>query len=192
MNMGLIYEGTKNGYHISTDTGLLDIAIIHNYLANESYWAKNIPKETVEKSIKHSICFGVYFNKEQIGFARLITDKATFAYLADVFILEGHRNKGIAKFLMKVILDYPEIKEVRGILLRTKDAHELYKKLGGSRLVKNQLKDIWYVIFIKNIRHYPETNSATALFTFSKGNDLTIFFIVSFISSVQRLPILPS
>jgi GNAT superfamily N-acetyltransferase len=138
--MSLVYEKINNGYHISTDKELLDIAIIHNYLAKESYWAKNIPKEIVEKSIQHSICFGVYFNKEQIGFARLITDKATFAYLADVFILEEHRNKGIAKFLMKAILDYPEIKEVRGILLRTKDAHELYKKFGWEQVGEESIK----------------------------------------------------
>jgi GNAT superfamily N-acetyltransferase len=138
--MVLVYEEIKNGYQVSTDKGLLNIDVIYNYLSKESYWTKNIPREIVEKSIQYSICFGVYFDKEQIGFARLITDKATFAYLADVFILEGHRNKGIAKFLMKTILDCPEIKEVRGILLRTKDAHELYKKFGWEQVGEESIK----------------------------------------------------
>jgi GNAT superfamily N-acetyltransferase len=130
--MSFVYEGLKNEYQISTDKDLLDISIIHNYLSVESYWAKNVPKETVEKSIEHSICFGVYFNKEQIGFARLVTDKATFAYLADVFILEQHRGRGLSKWLIEVIQSHPELQGLRRWMLGTRDAHGLYEQFGWS------------------------------------------------------------
>jgi GNAT superfamily N-acetyltransferase len=132
--MNLVYEKINNGYRISTDAGLLDIAIIHNYLANESYWANNIPVEVVEQSINNSLCFGLYHNLEQIGFARIITDKATFAYLADVFILEGHREKGLSKWLLTVIQAHPELQGLRRWMLGTRDAHGLYEQFGWSVL----------------------------------------------------------
>ena len=87
------YKETKDDYLISTDPSLLDTGVVHSYLSGESYWAKNIPRDVVEKSIANSLCFGIYHQTEQIGFARLITDKATFAYLADVFIVGKHRGK---------------------------------------------------------------------------------------------------
>ncbi len=87
-------------FMISTDKKLLDIHIIHAYLSERSYWAQDIPIKIVQRSIKHSLCFGVYENEKQIGFARLVTDRATFAYLADVFILETHRGLGLSKWLM--------------------------------------------------------------------------------------------
>jgi GNAT superfamily N-acetyltransferase len=116
-------------YEISTDKQRLDVAIIHDFLAR-SYWAAGIPRSVVEKAIQHSLCFGVYLGSDQVGFARVITDFATFAYLADVFILPEHRGRGLSKALVQKILSHPELQGLRRILLATKDAHELYRKFG--------------------------------------------------------------
>lgn len=117
-------------YSISTDKGKLQIDVIHHYLSVESYWAKHIPIETVKKSIENSLCFGVYFKDEQIGFARVITDCATFGYLADVFILEAHRGKGLSKQLMEVIMNHSDLQGLRRFSLATRDAHSLYAQYG--------------------------------------------------------------
>src|SRR6476659_5467148 len=119
-------ELTKGEYSISTDNGRLDIDVIHGYLSGESYWAKGIPVETVKRSIDNSICFGVYHNNGQVGFARLVTDKATFAYLADVFIVEAHRGRGLSKWLVEVIHAHPDVQGLRRWMLGTRDAHGLY------------------------------------------------------------------
>ncbi|OGU35441.1 MAG: GNAT family N-acetyltransferase [Ignavibacteria bacterium GWB2_35_6b] len=115
---------------MSTDKSKLNIEVIHKFLSEDSYWSKNIPFEIVKKGIENSLCFGVYFNEEQIGFARMITDYASFAYLADVFILPDHRGKGLSKWLMEEIMNYPDMQGLRRIMLATADAHELYKKFG--------------------------------------------------------------
>lgn len=123
----------KGNYAISTDKSRLDINVIHGYLSN-SYWAKNRPLKITKLSIKNSLCFGLYFKKKQIGFARVITDYSTFAYLADVFILEEHRGKGLSKWMMNVILEYGEVQNLRRWFLATKDAHGLYEKFGFHSL----------------------------------------------------------
>lgn len=123
-----------NNYLFSTDKSKLQIDVVHDYLSKKSYWAKNIPLELVKKSINNSLCFGVYFNAKQVGFARVITDTATFAYLADVFILETHRRKGLSKQLMRFILDNPDLKNLRRFMLATKDAQSLYKQFGFNQL----------------------------------------------------------
>jgi GNAT superfamily N-acetyltransferase len=120
-------EFTKEDYLVSTDPSKLQLNVIHDFLAY-SYWAKDIPIETVKRSIDNSFCFGLYYNKAQIGFARLITDYSTFAYLADVFILESHRGKGLSKWLMKIMIEYPELQGLRNWMLKTLDAHTLYKQ----------------------------------------------------------------
>ena len=121
-------------YSISTDKSRLDKEMIFRYLSEESYWAAGIPKETFLRSLEHSICFGVYSATEQIGFARVTSDRATFAYLADVFILEQHRGKGVARMLMKEILAHPELQGLRRWMLATRDAHSLYSKSGFTPL----------------------------------------------------------
>jgi GNAT superfamily N-acetyltransferase len=126
----------KNGYTISTDPDRLDIGIIHQYLSRDSYWAQNIPLEVVERSIAHSFCFGLYDGNKQVGFARLITDKATFAYLADVFILEEYRGKGLSKWLLTVIHAHPDMQGLRRWMLGTRDAHGLYKQFGWTALTE--------------------------------------------------------
>jgi N-acetylglutamate synthase-like GNAT family acetyltransferase len=109
---------------------LLDIDVVHNYLSKESYWAPNVARQTVERSIEHSLCFGLYENNIQIGFARVITDKATFGYLADVFILEPYRGRGLSKWMVEVILAHPELQGLRRWLLVTRTAHGLYEQFG--------------------------------------------------------------
>jgi len=113
---------------ISSNKTLLNIKFIHQYLSIESYWAKNISFETVEKSIENSVCFGVYINNIQIGFARVVTDKATFAYLADVFIIKEQQGNGFAKHLMNTIHSHPELLGLRRWYLTTRDAHSLYQQ----------------------------------------------------------------
>ncbi|MBG9375361.1 GNAT family N-acetyltransferase [Panacibacter sp. DH6] len=127
------YEVTKDDYCISTDQSKLDIDTVYNYIAYESYWAQGITKDVVEKSVANSLCFGLYKGAAQIGFARLVTDKATFAYLADVFVLEAYRGKGLSKWLMQVIHAHPGLQTLRRWLLGTRDAHGLYEQFGWTR-----------------------------------------------------------
>lgn len=123
----------KGHYLISTDKKKLDIKVIYGFLSN-SYWAKNRSLKTTKISLKNSLCFGLYHKGRQIGFARVITDYATYAYLADVFILEEHRGRGLSKWLMEVILNYGGIQNLRRWFLATKDAHKLYEKFGFTSL----------------------------------------------------------
>jgi GNAT superfamily N-acetyltransferase len=126
-------EWTKDDFSISTAKDKIDIDFVHNFLTS-SYWAEGIPKETVERSINGSMCFSVFHESRQVGFARVITDEATFAYLADVFIDEAYRGKGLSRWLMECILSCPGLQGLRRFLLATRDAHGLYQKLGFQRL----------------------------------------------------------
>jgi GNAT superfamily N-acetyltransferase len=121
-------------YLISTDKSRLDMACIHDFLSNHSYWAKGIPIETVRKSTEHCMTFGVYYGQQQVGFARVISDYATFAYLADVFIVETHRKKGLSKELIRFILAQEEFQGLRRFMLATRDAHVLYASFGFEPL----------------------------------------------------------
>ena len=129
-------KNEANNYTISTDKTLLQIDVIHDYLSRHSYWAAGIPLQTVKRSVDNSLTFGVYHQQKQVGYARVITDHATFAYLADVFILPEHRGKGISKSLMKNIMNYPELQGLRRWLLATRDAHSLYAQFGWTPLAK--------------------------------------------------------
>src|SRR3970282_1385839 len=130
------FEELKREYTISTDRSKLNISIIHNYISNESYWGKGRSLEVIKKSIENSLPFGVYYKNEMIGFARVLTDYATFAWVADVFILTKHRSKGLSKWLMETILSHPELQGFRRWVLATKDAHELYRRFGFRELNK--------------------------------------------------------
>src|SRR5665213_752184 len=116
-------------YEISTDRSRLNVTLIHDFLRS-SYWAKDIPREIVERSIDGSLCFGAYAEGRQVGFARVISDFATFGYLADVFVVSEHRGKGVGKMLMQNILRHPKLVGLRRFLLATKDAHGLYAQFG--------------------------------------------------------------
>ena len=122
-------EWRHGEYVISTDRHILDISAIHHFLTT-SYWAEGIPFEMVKKSIEHSLNFGLYTQRKQIGFARVITDYSTYAYIGDVYILEDFRGQGLSKWLMQVIVDHPELQGLRRWTLLTRDAHELYRKTG--------------------------------------------------------------
>lgn len=129
-------EFEKNNFLISTDQSKLDLAVIHSYLRS-SYWAENIPLEVVKKSVQNSLCFGVYDAGTQIGFARIVTDFATFGYLADVFVLETYRGQGLSKWLMDCIFNQtPPLQGFRRWMLATADAHGLYKQVGFDALEK--------------------------------------------------------
>ncbi|HUA15889.1 MAG TPA: GNAT family N-acetyltransferase [Verrucomicrobiae bacterium] len=141
------FEQRRGDYQISTDPARLDLDVIHEFLTN-SYWAKGISRKTVERSIKHSLCFGIYDEAgekfpllanaarngapqaPQVGFARVISDFATIAYLGDVFVLESHRGRGLSKWLMECILQHPALQGLRRWILLTRDAHGLYSQFG--------------------------------------------------------------
>ena len=123
------FETTRGPHSISTDPARLDRAVIHEFLRG-SYWAPGIPREIVDRSIDNALCFGVYEGETQVGFARVITDRATFAYIADVFVLESHRGRGLAVWLMEAIRGHPDLQGLRRWILMTRDAHGLYEKLG--------------------------------------------------------------
>ncbi|MBS1598208.1 MAG: GNAT family N-acetyltransferase [Bacteroidetes bacterium] len=123
----------KDNFFISTDESALDIQYIHGFIS-QSYWAAGIPLETLQRSIKGSLCFGLYDDEKQIGFARVVSDKATFGYLADVFVDEKYRGKGLGAWMMSVIMSHPDLQGFRNWMLGTRDAHELYKKFGFTQL----------------------------------------------------------
>ena len=128
-------QGWQNGeFIISTDRNRLQIDQIHKFLSEESYWAKERTREQTETAIKNSLPFGVYKGENQIGFARVVTDYATFAYLGDVFILDEFRGKGLSKWLMQTVLSHPDLQGFRRWILATADAHGLYEQFGFSAL----------------------------------------------------------
>ena len=110
----------------------MDLEFIHRYLSTEAYWCLNIPFETVRRSIAHSLCFGVFHGEEQVGFARVISDQATIAYLGDVFIIPEHRGKGLSKELIRTIMSHPDLQGLRRWILLTQDAHGLYRQFGWT------------------------------------------------------------
>ena len=116
-------------YEISNDPARMDVDAIHAFLTR-TYWARGIPRATVERALAHSLCFGVFREGAQVGFARVITDRATFAYLADVYLLEAHRGQGLARRLLQAVLAHPELQGLRRWLLVTRDAHPLYRRHG--------------------------------------------------------------
>ena len=124
-----------NDYTVSTDRSLLDLPLIHTFLSTQAYWCLNIPFATVKRSVENSLCFGVYLGDRQVGFARVITDYATIAYLGDVFILPEHRGKGLSKRLIGEIMAYPDLQGLRRWILLTSDAHGLYLQYGWKPIV---------------------------------------------------------
>lgn len=128
---------SKADFEVSTDPARIQAEMVHEFLAN-SYWAKGIPMTTLRRSIENSICFGLYFSSQQIGFARVISDCATFAYLADVFILPAYRGRGLSKWLMECILAHPDLQGLRRWVLVTRDAHRLYVNYGFTTMKNPQ------------------------------------------------------
>lgn len=127
-------EWQRGEYSISTDRDRLDIAGVHNFLSKSSYWAQGRDLETVKRSVENSLNFGLYKGEQQIGFARVVTDYATFAWLADVFVLDDYRGQGLGRWLVQVIISHPELQRFRRWVLATKDAHEIYRQFGFVEL----------------------------------------------------------
>ena len=123
-------QTTDRALEISDDKGRLDVPLIHRFLSEEAYWCLGIPLTTLQRAINHSLCFGAYLDGQQVAFARVITDKATFGYLADVFVLPEHRGRGHSKALVAAILAHPELQGLRRLSLATSDAHGLYAGFG--------------------------------------------------------------
>jgi len=119
---------------ICTDRARMDLDVIHGFLSQDSYWAKNVPREVVERAVAHSLCVGAFDGDAQVGFARVITDYATFAYIADVFVLPSHRGLGIGKEIMNVIMTLQDLRGLRRWHLVTRDAHGLYEQFGFASL----------------------------------------------------------
>ena len=122
-----------SAYEISTDPARLDVDAIHAFLT-QSYWSPGIPRATVARAIANSLCFGVFWQGQQVGFARMVTDKTTFAYLCDVYVLEAHRGRGVSKQLMAHVMKYPDLQGLRRMMLATRDAHGLYAQYGFTAL----------------------------------------------------------
>ncbi len=127
-----------NHFRVITNIDDMDMAVIHGFLS-QSYWAKGIPQATLQKALQNSLCFGLFDGEQQVGFARMVTDKATFAYLADVFVLESHRGHGGAKTLMTAIMDHADLQGLRRMLLATRDAHSLYRQFGFTDLARPEI-----------------------------------------------------
>ena len=136
------YTITKDEFIISTDKSKIDIGYVHRFLT-QSYWSPGVQVETVKKGMENSLCYGIYNSDMQIGYARMITDRASFAYLCDVFVDEKFRGKGLGKWFMETILSHPDLQNLRRILLATRDAHTLYEKFGFLPL-NNPEKYMYY------------------------------------------------
>lgn len=128
----------KGLYTISTDKTLLDINAIHHFLSTQAYWSLNIPLEKVKKAIEYSLCFGLYKDTQQIGFARIISDFSTIAYLGDVYVINEYRNQGLAKWLIETVMQHPGLQGLRRWILLTESAHKLYRPFGWEAIAEPQ------------------------------------------------------
>jgi GNAT superfamily N-acetyltransferase len=138
----------RGNYFITTDNSELDIEAIHDFLCNQSYWSKNIPIDTVRKSAEHSLNFGLFHVDKQIGYARVISDFSTIAYLGDVYVLTEYRGNGLSKWLMEEVMNHPELQGLRRWILLTSSAHELYKKFGWKEVAR---PDVYMELFNPNV-----------------------------------------
>jgi GNAT superfamily N-acetyltransferase len=137
----VIREWIRGHYRVSTDPRRLDVDVIHGFLTR-SYWAEGIPRSLVERSMQNSLCFGVYDDDRQVGFARVVTDRATYAYVADVFVLEEYRGRGLSKWLLECVLAHPDLQGLRRWQLSTRDAHSLYARFGFEAPEPGNLMEI--------------------------------------------------
>lgn len=143
----------RGEYVISTDPARLELETIHSYLSGSSYWAQGRPLAVVRRSIENSLCFGLYWRGRQVGFARVITDRATFAWLADVFVLDEARGQGLGKWLVETIIAHPDLQGLRRWVLATKDAHSLYSRFGFAPL---KLPERWMERFDPAMQEQPD------------------------------------
>ncbi len=130
-----ILEEHRGEFVLTSDPSRMDMAVVHGYLSR-AYWCEGLPRETLERAMRNSICFGIFERDKQIGFARVVSDRATFAYICDVFVLESHQGKGLGTWLMQCVVKHPELQGLRRWNLTTRDAHALYGKVGFTLLSK--------------------------------------------------------
>ena len=142
-----------NQVYISTDQEKLDIDLIHRYLSEEAYWSKGISKDVIIASIRNSLNFGLYVEGQQVGYARVISDYATIAYLGDVFVLPAYRGRGFSKRLMEEVMSHPKLQGLRRWILLTRDAHDLYRQFGWNSIEK---PDRWMEKHDSQIYHTPQ------------------------------------
>ncbi len=146
----MVEQWRRDGYEISTDPARLDLPLIHGFLKT-AYWSEEIPRETLERAIDGSLNFGLYGPEGQLGYARIVTDRATFAWLCDVFVLESVRGRGLGRWLVACIMEHPALQGLRRWMLATADAHELYREFGfevpaePERLMAKQVRDIYKI-----------------------------------------------
>lgn len=138
----MTHEWTRGAFVLSDDSARLDLQAMHDYLS-QSYWSPGIPFETMAHAVAHSLSFGLYHDGAQIGFCRVITDYATFGYLADVYVLEAYRRQGLAEWMMRVVHDHPSLQGFRRWVLVTRDAHPLYAKIGYTALAEPEKYMEW-------------------------------------------------
>jgi GNAT superfamily N-acetyltransferase len=143
---------THDGYDIDNDPGRLDIDAIHAFLTRDSYWSPGIPRDVVARAIAGSLNFGLYRDGAQVGFARVVSDRATFAWLADVYVLASHRGHGLGHRLVRAVLDHPDLQGLRRIVLATSDAHQVYADCGFVPLPE---PDHWMTIAVPAGELYP-------------------------------------
>jgi GNAT superfamily N-acetyltransferase len=132
-------EQRRGDFVISTEAGRIDLDVVHGFLAGESYWSRGIARERLARAIRHSLCFGVYDGERQVGFARVVTDRATFAYLCDVFLLEAYRGRGLGEWMIEAVSGHPDLSGLRRWILATRDAHPFYERFGWSRLARPEM-----------------------------------------------------
>jgi GNAT superfamily N-acetyltransferase len=125
---------SRGGFEVSDDPGRLDLATIHRFISKESYWAEGISEALLARAVANSLCFGLYGGPRQVGFARVVTDRATYGYLCDVFVERTHRGTGLGKWLVACVLGHPDLQGLRRIALMTRDAHDLYRPFGFSAM----------------------------------------------------------
>jgi len=123
-------EWSRDGYEVSDDQRRLDLGAVHRFISKQSYWAEGISQALLARAVAHSLCFGLYRGAEQAGFARVVTDRATYGYLCDVYVEPAHRGKGLGKWLVDCVLKHPDLQGLRRIALMTRDAHDLYRPFG--------------------------------------------------------------
>ena len=140
----------KGDFAVYTDPAKLDVVAIHGYLSR-AYWSEGIPRDIVEKAIANSLCFGLFHGENQIGLARVVTDRATYAYLCDVYVLEEFRGKGFGVWLMECVMSHPDLQGLRRFSLATRDAHSLYEKFGFAELKKpeSQMETVHHGIYLR-------------------------------------------
>ena len=128
-------EEHRGEFMVSSDLARMDMSVVHGYLSR-AYWCEDIPRETLERAMRNSLCFGLFEGGNQIGFARVVSDRTTFAYICDVFVLQSHQGKGLGTWLMQCVVRHPELQGLRRWHLTTRDAHSLYRKVGFTLLSK--------------------------------------------------------